>query len=267
MRQVADDLDGLTPLRRRAGPPRQRRASTLPWFRMAVVCAAMVAGLAYLAGQQPQPSADPVSIPLAPLIAPPPAWERVSQPVPLYALDGIPRGSFALDVRRHIEGGREDTLTFGSFGDTGFGLLRMTRGVSEPEPTSFYVLLVRQAAQAGLSVVRSTQAAPLATKFGPAEIAEVTMMGMAGETAADPSEATCVAWRVAVPEAQFALSGWVCGSVDQPADAAQVACLIDRLTMAGGEDAGLKVLFAQAEQRRIEACRPPAPRVASVRKP
>jgi hypothetical protein len=234
---------------------------------MAIVCAGMVAGLAYLAGQQPESSAGPVSVPLAPLIAPPPAWQLVSQPVPMYALEGISRGSFALDVRRHVEGGREDTLTFGSFGDTGFGLLRMTRGASEPEPTSFYVVLVRQAAQAGLSVVRSTQAAPLATKFGPAEIAEVTMAGRAGKTTADPSEATCLAWRVSLPEAQFALSGWVCGSADQPADAAQVACLIDRLTLAGGEDAGLKVLFAQAERRRIEACRPPAPRVASVRKP
>ena len=176
--------------------------------------------------------------------------QPVAQPEPLYALEGISRSSFDLEVRRHVDGGREDTLTFGSFGDTGFGLLRMTRGVSAPEATSFYVVLVRQAAQAGLSVVRSTQAAPLATKFGPAEIAEVKMAGISGEAAAGPSEATCLAWRVLVPDDQFSLSGWVCGSVEQPAGAAQIACLIDRLTLAHGEDAGLQVLFSQAERRR-----------------
>jgi hypothetical protein len=235
---------------------------------MAIVCAGMVAGLAYLAGQpQPERSAGPISVPLAPLIAPPPTWQPVPQPAPLYALEGISRGSFALDVRRHVDGGREDTLTFGSFGETGFGLLRMTRGVPEPEPTRFYVVLVRQAAQAGLSVVRSTQAAPLATKFGPAEIAQVTMAGLSGDATGASSQATCLAWRVALAEPLFALSGWVCGSEDQPAGAAQIACLIDRLTLAGGEDPALKALFAHAERRRIEACRPPPPQVASVRKP
>lgn len=235
---------------------------------MAVVCAGMVAGLAHLAQQQqPEPAEGPVSVPLAPLIAPPAAWQPVAQPEPLYALEGISRSTYDLEVRRHVDGGREDTMTFGSFGDTGFGLLRMTRGASEPEATSFYVVLVRQAAQAGLSVVRSTQAAPLATKFGPAEIAEVKMAGISGEAAAGPSDATCLAWRVPVPDDQFSVSGWVCGSADQPAGAAQIACLIDRLTLADGEDAGLNVLFAQAERRRIEACRPPGPRVASARKP
>ena len=93
------------------------------------------------------------------------------------------------------------------------------------------------------------------------------MAGISGEAAAEPSDATCLAWRVSVPDDQFSVSGWVCGSADQPAGAAQIACLIDRLTLADGEDAGLNVLFAQAERRRIEACRPPGPRVASARKP
>jgi hypothetical protein len=127
--------------------------------------------------------------------------------------------------------------------------------VSDPEPSSFFVDLARQAAQAGLSVARSAQAAPLSTKFGLAEIATVTMAGT--------TEETCLALRIDRPPAQFSLRGWVCGSAAQPASEAQVACLLDRLALVG-EDPILGTLFAQAERQRTAGCAPVQPRPASV---
>jgi hypothetical protein len=83
--------------------------------------------------------------------------------------------------------------------------------------------------------------------------------------AAEPREAACLAVRIALSDVPFALTGWVCGSADQPATDVQVACLIDRLTVVGHEDPALKALFARSERHRIEGCRPAA-RVASARK-
>jgi hypothetical protein len=260
MRLLADDLDGLdAPLRRQPLRP-ARRGRPLPWFRMGLLCAGMVAGLAYLAAP-PQPEApEPGEVPLAPLLAPPPVWQPVVRPVPLYALERIDPASFALDVRRHVGGGREDTLGFGTFGETGYGRLQATRAVTETEPAGFYVDLVRHAARGGVSVVRSTQAAPLATKLGPAEIASVTLAGANETTGA--SEAACLALRIAQPKLQFSLRGWVCGSAAEPPSEAQVACLVDRLTLAG-EDPALGALFAESERRRAEGCQPTPPRAAA----
>ncbi|HEX2509880.1 MAG TPA: hypothetical protein VHK66_05115, partial [Microvirga sp.] len=120
---------------------------------------------------------------------------------------------------------------------------------------SFYVDLVRHAAEAGLSVVRSAQAAPLPTKFGMAEAAHVTFAG--------ESEQTCLAIRFAHPEMQFGLQGWLCGS---PVGEGHLTCLVDRLVVTGNEDPALKVLFAQAERQRLPACAPQA-RTASAQRP
>jgi hypothetical protein len=248
MQLFADDLASLDARAWREPLRGRRRSRPLPWLRMGVFSAGIVAGLAYLAGQQPEPSQEPGSIPLAALLAPPPAWQAVAEPVPLYAVEGIDPNSFVLEVRRHVGGGREDTLTFGSFGEAGYGRLRATRGATEPESASFYVDLVRQAAQAGLSVVRSTQVAPLGTKLGPAEIAAVTMSGTA--------EAACLAFRVGDRAAEFALRGWVCGAAEQPASEAQVACLLERFTLASRDDPALTALFTQAERRWTAGCAP-----------
>jgi hypothetical protein len=111
--------------------------------------------------------------------------------------------------------------------------------------------LVRRAAFAGLSVVRSAQSRPLATKFGIAEAAPVVL--------AESAEQPCLAFRFAHGELAFAFTGWICGAEDRPVTEAQLACLIDRLAPAkGGDDHALKVLFAQVESRRDPVCSPVA---------
>ncbi|HEX2136685.1 MAG TPA: hypothetical protein VHG30_12420 [Microvirga sp.] len=257
MRVVAEDLDGFdapaTPRPRRPRRPARGRS----WLRKGLVAAAILGGLVYFAGgRQQEPAHPPGSVPMAALIAPPPAWHAVAPVLPLYGLDGIEPTSFSLEVRRHADGGREDVMIFGDFGEAGYARLRMTHGPTGTEPQSFYVDLARQAAQAGLSVVRSAQAEPLGTKFGAAEVAAVTMAG--------PSEEACLALRLQA-DGSFSLRGWICGSVTQPGAEALVACLIDRLILVGGEDPALRRLFAEAERRRSEACRPAAARTASAR--
>jgi hypothetical protein len=248
MQLLADDLNSLDapprlqPLRRRS------RLSSLPWLRTSLLSAAAVAALVHFAAErEPSPPSEPAAIPLAALLTPPPAWRPVAQASPLYALEGIDPNSYAWEVRRHVSGAREDTLTFGGFGEVGYGRLQLVSGASEAEPASFYVDLARQAAEAGLSVVRSAQAAPIATKFGAAEIGAVSLAGA--------SEESCLALRVGDPALGFRMRGWICGSAAQPATEPQLACLIDRLTLVG-EDPALTALFAGAERRRALGCAP-----------
>lgn len=242
------------PERRRA----QRRRTHLPWLRMMLLSAVAVTVLVVLAEPPPDetggPEDHPGAIPRAALTAPPPLWEPVARPSALYGVEGIDRNQALLEVRRHAGGGREDTLSFGPTGEAGSARLRLTRNVPEPEGQSFYIDLVRHGAEAGLSVVRSAQAAPLPTKFGLAEAANVTFAGT--------SEQTCLAIRFAHPEMRFSLKGWLCGS---PVSEAQLTCLVDRLAVTSNEDAALKVLFAQAERQRV--CSPPAPPRVAAAKP
>lgn len=239
--------------------PRRR---PLPWLRMVLVSSAMIAALVYLAEQRETESEEAAGhlepIPAAVLLAPPPVWQPLIRPAALYALDG-PEGKalpVSLEARRHASGGREDTLVFGHFGDPGHGRLSIARGVFEPDTGRFYIDLVRRAAEAGLSVVRSAQSRTLATKFGTVEAAAVTL--------AETSEQACLAFRFTHPEISFGFRGWLCGSEDRPVSEAQVVCLIDRLALINaGEDPPLKVLFAQADRQR--ACAPAA-KVAAARR-
>jgi hypothetical protein len=243
----------------------RRHRRPLPWLRMILVSSALIAALVYLAQQRRDEDAAPRpgTVPFAALTAPPPVWQSIARPVPLYTLAGGVEtkakdkdGPPALEARQHASGGREDTFVLGRFGDPGHGRLSILRGFAEPEPERFYVALVRWAAAAGLSVLRSAQTQPVATKFGPVQAAEVTL--------AEAAEQTCVAFRFAHPEVSFGLHGWLCGSEARPVTGTDLACLIDRIALApGGEDPTLKVVFAQAERQRV--C-PPAARVATARR-
>lgn len=255
-----DDPDRWTiPVEPRPERPRSRRRRTsLPWLRMSLLSAVAVTVLVVLADKPPEesrPEDAPGAIPRAPLVAPPPLWEPVARPSALYGVEGIDRAQTFLEVRRHSGGGREDTLSFGPTGEAGSARLRLVRNVPEAEGQSFYIDLVRLGAEAGLSVVRSAQAAPLPTKFGLAEAAQVTFAGI--------SEQTCLALRFVHPEVQFSLKGWLCGS---PVSEAQLTCLVDRITVTGNEDTALKVLFAQAERQRLPACLPSG-RTAGAKQP
>jgi hypothetical protein len=180
------------------------------------------------------------------LVAPAPLWRPLSPDPPHYAIEGRAE-PVGIEAREHMSGGREDTLTFGAFGDVGYGRISLVQGFTEPE-RSFFVDVVRRAAQAGLSVARNAQGQPVRTKFGAMEAAAVTLAG-AGEQ-------NCQAFRFSDPEASFAFQGWLCGSESLPVEPGHVACLLDRIVLADAESPSVKAIFARAERQRLPACGP-----------
>jgi hypothetical protein len=214
-----------------------------------------VAGLAYLARQSdPQEAAiDPKGIPASVLIAPAPLWKSVAPSPPRFGIEKN-AGPIGLDAREHMSGGREDTLVLGAFANPGYGRISIVQGFADPA-RSFYVDLVRRAAEAGLSVTRNAQSQLLRTKFGPVEFAAVTLAGT--------SEQNCQAFRFADQQTSFGFQGWLCGLSAQTVDESQVACFIDRIALVGTDNPSLKAVFARAERSRTEACSSGA-RTASI---
>lgn len=244
------DLDEDDPLDLPGERPTRRVRRRLPWLRMILLSGLSVAALAYFAKNTPRKEASggPKTIPSSVLIAPAPVWRPV-QPSGAFLIEKT-SARLTQEAREHTHGGREDTLMLGAFGDPRHARIGLTQKVAE-QPRSFFVDLVRRAAEAGLSVTRNGQSRMLATKFGPVETAAVTLAGN--------GEQNCQAFRFADGEAGFGLYGWLCGSDSQPVDEAQAGCFIDSLALAGNAGSpSLKVLFAQAEKRRSALCPPPA---------
>jgi len=248
-----DDSDAYDDVDER--PSRRARRKPLPWLRMILLSAFCVTGLVLFARHEEEQaqSPDPKAVPASVLIAPAPAWKTIAPAPALYALEKA-QGPITWEARQHTSGAREDTLLLGRFGEARHARITFIQGFAEPG-RSFFVDLVRRAADAGLAVARNAQSRMVATKFGPVETASVTFAG--------PVEQNCQAFRFASPESGFGFQGWLCGSETRPADDMQLACLIDGVALAGGTNPSLKAVFVQAERHRLEACGPVA-RTASV---
>ena len=250
----ADASDGAEPDLARMRPSRHIKRREWPWLRIGVACVAVIAALVHVAQNEERDSLASAAtpVPQANLIAPPPPWQAVARPAPVYAVEDVDGKAMPvmLDVRRHVSGGREDTLTFGVFGEAGYARLSLTRGAAEPESGRFFVDLVRRAASAGLAVARSGQSEAVTTKFGTVEAASVTL--------ADTAEQPCLAFRFAQGDTAFGFQGWLCGSETLPISTGQLACFIDRLALVATDDPSLKGVFAQSDRRRLEACAPAA---------
>ncbi|MBJ6126604.1 hypothetical protein [Microvirga splendida] len=235
-------------------PARRLKRTRLPWLRVILMSACSIAGLAYLALQQEparRPAERPGQVPSSILVAPAPAWKPISPSPALYGL-GAASGSVAMEARQHTNGAREDTLVLGRFGDFRYAQVSLVQGVPETAG-SFYIDIVRRAARAGLAVAHQGQGRMVPTKFGTVEAAPLTL--------AAKGEQACQAFRFADAEADFSFQGWLCGS--SVPDDAQLACLIDGITLAGATSPSLKAFFARADRSRTDACGPSA-RTASV---
>jgi hypothetical protein len=222
------------------------RRKPLPWLRAAILSGCIVAGLAYFAQRPAQEGAPeaPRAIPQTVLLAPAPTWTAMRGAAPLYALATEAQPS--VQVRGHSNGGREDVMSWGNFGNAGYSVLVFTSGNIDSVNRSLFVETVHRAASAGLFVARSSPSRTIQTKFGPAESASVTLGGT--------QEQECQAFRYAEPGFRF--GGWLCGSGAQPVGDGQVACLIDRLSVNATDDISLKAVFARSEGNRLPACSP-----------
>jgi hypothetical protein len=247
-----DEDDAVRTAEKRNGEPFRR---PLPWFRVLVLSGLMVAGLVQLAQRAFREGSDrPGPTAAAAPVAPEPIWTPVIRATAIYGIDRSPL-PVAAEARRHRGGLQEDILTIGVFGQAGYGRISFGLGSSDRPAGSLFVETVRRAADAGLSVLRHAPSHTLATKFGPAETASVTL-------AAD-GEQSCQAFRFRDPDADFGFHGWLCGSAGQPPEDGPIACLMDRIVLAGGDDLRLKAIFAEAEGQRLGAC-PAVSRTAAI---
>lgn len=237
-------------------PARRDRKKSVPWLRITVMSCLIVGGLVYFAPHQ-DPVERPASrkgVPASVLIAPAPVWTPVSASPALYTIEKS-AGSLSLEARQHTSGAREDTLILGRFGDARHARLTLIQGSSEP-PRSFFVDIVRRAAEAGLAVSRNSQSRMVATKFGSMEVAPMTLVGK--------SEQDCQTLRFADADSGFGFQGWLCGSEAAAMDDVQLTCFIDGITLAGASSPSLKALFVRTERGRSDACGGAASRTSSI---
>ena len=181
-------------------------------------------------------------------------WIAIPRSTTMFSLEAFELGreAPAIEVRRSPDSSqREDLLSFGSFAEPKPHLvLRLATGDGAASGVrSFMVALVHDAAQRSLAVERSSTPAPIETRFGALETADVVL----GEGTQSRS---CVAFRSPPGEATFAISGWWCAGA-KPSDRRQLACLIDRLDLVGPVDPELRSVFARSELNRQPDCIPP----------
>lgn len=225
-------------------PARNARRRSLPWIRMILMSSLMIGGLVYFAQRKDDEKQAAVlkGVPSSVLIAPAPVWTPVASTPALYAIERA-TGPLSVEARQHTSGAREDTLVLGRFGDARHARLTLAQGSPEPA-RSFFVDIVRRAAQAGLAVSRNAQSRLVTTKFGSVEAASMTLVGRRDQE--------CQAFRFSDGDSGFGFQGWMCGA--DAIDDAQLACFIDGITLAGASSPSLKALFVRAERSRTDAC-------------
>lgn len=224
----------------------QRRRG-VPWLRISLTSAVMVAGLAILAQRSAEIAEEAVETPsaAAPPAAAPSPWQPIPGPAALYGLEGPEWNRLGLtyEARRHETGAREDTLVLGRIeGETAHLRLAVTRGARATVAQSLFVDLARRAASAGMGVTRAAQSAPATTKFGAVEVADIVLASSAARS--------CLGYRLVHADLAFRLDGWLCGAGGQAPDTELLGCVLDRLTLIEApEDPSLRLLFARARTR------------------
>jgi len=185
-------------------------------------------------------------------------WMDIVRPFQIYTLSSeFGREPTTFVARRHRDGGgRIDTLTWGNL-NTGDGeptpYLRIALhriGRESADNSSFFIQMVRQAAQFGAAIIRDGVPDALNTRFGTFETADLTLD--TGQTAA-----SCLGFRFAADTPALRISGFACGTPARPVDRQTLACTLDRLDLVqSGEDQELGRFFANAETRREPRCIP-----------
>lgn len=164
-------------------------------------------------------------------------------------LDGQP---VRLLARRDLHSqAREDQLQTGSFpAEATFVRIALKRLETE-SVASFFVDMSRHAAESGLSMMRSAQPLPVASKFGVVEAADILLSD--GSTSRN-----CLAFRHVAEGLSFSFRGWLCGTDRRVADRQQLTCLIERISLlSSGEDRPLRGYFSKAELQRQPQCLTP----------
>lgn len=150
-------------------------------------------------------------------------------------------------------GGRQHILLFGDFEGAG-NYLRLDiheNGGEKLGSSDFFLDMTRHAAQAGLTVGRIGRPAPLPSRFGTFESADIRLVG---EGAAPITDRSCLAVRLMNPKLSLEIAGVGCGTAAKPIDRRAMSCILDRLEYSGGENKPLQQFFAEAETKRGQGC-------------
>jgi hypothetical protein len=228
------------------------KSAKLRW-RLAFIAAATLFcgwGLALLAeADAPLPSSPSKEQQAVPA----PAWVAINRPFQLYGLEvpEVAKLSKAYEARRHVTGGgRQDILTFGTpTPDSAYFRLVLYRLGSEEAPnTPFFVELARRAAEGDLAITKSVPPVAMPTRFGDAEVADVTL------AAADGAAVPCLGIRMEAKSLPWRITGFACGG-PKPLPRPELQCIFDRLDLnTAGEDQALSKFFADAELHRNQSC-------------
>jgi hypothetical protein len=239
--------------------PSARRSGARPglsWLAVSLLCALAAAAVACMGTAASRATQAPALTASSP--ATDPIWEPVQGSRPAYSLQSGDENGISAQhaTRRHMAGGREETLLIGTAESERFARLDVLRGAVGPDPANLSVDLVRRAAASGATVLRIGQSSSVETKFGTVEAAPALLS--AGV------ERSCLAFRFSHGDLSFRLHGFVCSSPERRTSAQELACFLDALAYAGGtDDPALGVLFAQADKRRAADCLPAVRDVAA----
>lgn len=187
-----------------------------------------------------------------------PLWQ--AQPEGLYRLS-TDFGSANSTGRLRRDGARQDVLTLGEglAAKSHARLVLHRAGEQDQPPGSFYLDITRMAALAGVAVTRSQLPQAVSTRFGPLDVAELTLT-QGGQ------ERVCAGLRLLVAEPDLRLTGFACLG-EAKADPQAIACFIDRLELdAPRADPALAQFFAKAQMAR-SSCVVSQTQVRNVERP
>ncbi|MBS7696897.1 MULTISPECIES: hypothetical protein [unclassified Chelatococcus] len=185
-----------------------------------------------------------------------PIWVRLAKPAitvvnPASALKTV---DVAYETWQHGLGGQRDITVFGRFTEGLYVFMSFYRQGEEAQAApTFFVDAARQAAEAGIGVIRTDVPAVRSTKFGPTEMANGVLTN--GTLRRD-----CLVFRNRSADSSLSISGWACGAADHPIEGDTLACLIDGTGFAAS-DAALNQHLAASETKRRPGCaaQPAAP--------
>lgn len=208
--------------------------------------------LASLAIAPAEANEAPLLVTLSP--NPPQLWQPVRKPIALFHLESTEVAGAEFTYRAFTRGeSRQDVLAWSARPSDDerlrrpLAVLKVERQAAAGQTEKpLFADLAARAAEQHLIVARMARPDQLPTKFGPVEIAEMTLQRGA-------QNLPCLAFR-RLDMAGVTLIGWMCGTRERPVDRIALGCFVDRLDLiGGGRDPALRRMFSEAERNR-KAC-------------
>ena len=229
--------DDVRPPRRSLGWPRRVA------FGMALALA--MVGIATLAPLRPPSESAGTSV----VAASPPSEAIDLSAAPALALGGVAAEQISHETRLdRVGSGRSDALSVGDIAGPGPGLrVELWRNDGRRAAVSLFVAAAETAAAGGAAVERLGSAQSFASASGPIEWAALTLAG--------GGERGCAAFQLMPRVGGF--RGVVCAASGAMVDEADLACVIERLSLTkAGREAGFADVLKTGSARRA-TCRAP----------